>query len=190
MPLSVATKEQFEEVVAILEKRARHLLAREGRLGSGTRFVGKSRLADDELLVRFQRLLQSFSELSQGIDRFRANRPNVLEWQQIWPRLGEIEPALSYDRFSNLASDDVEKRLLQSHDGFKAIRSQLDSVLQKKAEQISPVLSRLTQEEINILANTAGDDLMDDGDFGTYSKDALDIISSLIGLIDLADACL
>lgn len=190
MPRSVVTKERFEEVVAILEKQARHLLAREGRLGTGTRFVGKSRIADDELLVRVERLQQSFSELRLRIAAFQAHHPKVLDWQELWPRIGEIEPALSYDRFSNLASDDVEARLLRSHDGFKAIRSQLDSVLQKEAEQINPTLARLTQEEIKILADTAGDDLTDDGDFGTYSKDALDLIADLTGLIDLADACL
>lgn len=190
MPLSVATKEQFEEVVAILEKRARHLLSLEGRLGTGTRFVGKSRIADDELLLRFQRLQESSSQLKRGIRTFREHSPDVLEWQEIWPQLDGIERALFYDRFFNLASDDVEKRLLQSHDGFKAIWSQLDSVLQKKAEQINPVLSRLTQGEIKILTDMAGDDLMEHDDFGTYPKDALDLIFNLRGLIDLADACL
>jgi hypothetical protein len=188
MPQSVVTKERFDEVVAILEKRARHLLAREGRLGSGTRFSSRSRIADDELLVRVQRLQQSFAELKQGVSAIREYRPGLFERHEIWPQTIEIETALSYDRFSNLADDDVEARLLRSHNGFKAIRSQLDSVLQKKAEQIGPTLARLTQEEIKILADTANDDLMEDGDFRIYPKDALDLIADLTGLINLADA--
>lgn len=189
MPRSVATKEPFEEVVAILEKRARHLLAREGHLGSGTRFSSRSRIADDELLMRAQRLQQSFAELKLGIIAIRELHPGLFEKHEIWPQTIEIETALSYDRFFILADGDVEARLLRSHDGFKAIRSQLDSVLQKEAEEIDPTLARLTQEEIKILADTANDDLVEDGNFGIYPKDALDLIADLTGLIDLADAC-
>lgn len=189
MPRSVATKERFDEVVAILEKRARHLLAREGRVGSGTRFSGKSRMADDELLVRVQRLQQSCAEFKQEIIAIMGQRAGLFEKSQLWPQTIQIERALSYDRLFNLADDDLEERLLSSHDQLKAIRSQLDSVLLKTAEQIDPTLARLTQEEITILADTANDDHMEDGDSGTYPKDALDLVADLIGLIDLADAC-
>ena len=189
MPRSFVTKERFEEVVAVLEKQTRHLLAREGRLGSGTRFSSRSRIADDELLMRVQRLQQSFAELKLGITAIRELRPGLFEKHEIWPQTIEIEIALSYDRFFNLSDGDVEARLLRSHDGFKAIRSQLDAVLQKEAEQIDPTLARLTQEEIKILADTANDSLREDRDFEIYPKAALDLIADLTGLIDLADAC-
>ncbi|EDM70691.1 hypothetical protein RAZWK3B_14878 [Roseobacter sp. AzwK-3b] len=144
-------------------------------------------MSDNEVLERVQKLQKSFAELKDAMVTIIRRRPSLFQNHEIWPQIIEIEIALSHDSFFKLANDDVEARLLRSHDGFKTIRSQLESILQKEADWIDPTLSRLTKEEIKILADTTSEDLGEDGDFGTYSKDHLYLIALLTGLIDLSD---
>ena len=189
MPQSDVSDERFEKVLQVLKAQAEHLLAREARLGRGMRLIGKSRISDDELFGRFKRLREQGNALGKQITSFLSNHHEVVDKQEIWPRLLEVETALTFVRFSNLANDDIKARLGQSWNAFDALWLRFDCALNAITRSNDTTLSLLTSEELKTLADMAGDELMKYGNYETFSADAIKMMADLVELLDRIDGC-
>jgi len=169
----------FERVVVVLEARARHILAREARLGSTSPLTGTARINDDELLDRFKRLRSSIADLTEATRRFMIDQPVAVDFEPIWPLLAEAEVTLTHGLVGPLTDTNVPARLERLWAALDGILLQLDRALQAAAELTDPALIRLTPDEIEAL-----------GDFPGVSPEFLKRIGRVIRLRDSAGRCL
>jgi hypothetical protein len=142
------------------------------------------------LLERFKKLKHWFHEFRQRVIPLLDHHGGVVDKHNIWPKIVEVDTALSFDKFSLLANEDVKARLYRIWHAVDAIWLELDFALKATASQQNEhTLSQLTQEELKNLADAADDEPIEYGAVRTYPEDAIEIMVSLIGLLDIAERC-
>lgn len=179
----------FSRITEIIQKRARHLLARETRLGSTMRLINKARIADDELRERIQRLKQEISRLRQDCTEFLKNKFDFVELHEFWPLVVKLEALLNYKMLAFQKPRETQALLEQAWETLDEIVSYLEEALGKVGTQTDPVFSRLTPEELEAYFDTSSDepDVVDG--VATIGPEHAKAIASLLRLHDSTMRC-
>lgn len=143
----------FDQVVAVLERRARLVVARWAELGTNhLRITGGGRIADGELRDRFTRLRGSVEQLAIRIGRELAGTPSVAT---IFKQVCE---ALAFKTFSTLPEPQVEARLEDAWAALLDAMAKVDACLAREAAPLGECLPQLTPDEFDGLAEAEAED--------------------------------
>ncbi|MCC6000503.1 MAG: hypothetical protein JJU19_06500 [Pararhodobacter sp.] len=179
----------FEAVVGVLEARSRHLLNREGRIGSAMPLTAKARIGDDELRERFMRLRRALTEFRRTILAANKDQPGILNLEELQRWTGEIEAGLNVGRFSDLPETDIEVRLHRLWAALDAILSEVDAAGRAAGDLADPLLLQLSPDEIRALTAGLPDEALEQDDTQTYPPEAIKRIICLVHLRDIAGRC-
>lgn len=190
MPQRQLDDVRFEEIVKILEYRARHLLEREARIGSTMPLTGKARIGDDELRERLLRLRRLIHQLIEGFGEYwREGGKRVLP-DDIWSLLAAAEVSLNFPKLSTLMEAEVEVRLLNLWGELDALAHQVGGAVKLAMQDLSDdALALLTPEERLALQEMTSEELNVLGDLPPIDPELNQDIASVSSLWDSATQC-
>lgn len=189
MTQSPDNAQQFDAIVEALEARARHLLNREGLIGSTMPLTAKARIGDDELRERFQRLREAFDDFRRTLLAAIKSQPGILDRDELLRWMGEAEANLHLGKFSGPPETDVHERLRRLWAAFDALLSEVDAAGRAAGDLTDPLLLRLSPEEISALTAGSPDEAPEEGDLQSYPTEAIERIICLLQLCDMAGRC-
>jgi len=142
--------EEFENIVVILEARAKNFLRREARVGQSSRVSGHARILDDEWYTRLARLRDYMRDRIRETRQFMEKNPEVIDSASMLPVLIAAEREIGKERFTRLKNKNVSKRLMMLRDALDDALDLIDSEIARLGERIAPdcPLELLTAEEV------------------------------------------
>lgn len=151
--MTPVSAETFDAAVDAVERRARHLLAREAEVGASTRITGKARVRDGELHERLMRLNETLHD--QLTEALKVGCPATGKdagdlWHQLLAQVAEALPQWGLWRMTEA---ETEQRLLGLHDGLEDLLAELDTAARHLSEELADdgaTLHLLTPVEIEV----------------------------------------
>lgn len=180
----------FEEIVGILEARARHLLQREARLGATSRFTGKARIGDDELRDRILRLKSLVASLTDdSIDYCTKNR-DLIAYEEFWHLLAKLEAPLNFHRLAEQTPCETKARLEHLWQTLYEIALQLEGGLRNAGTLTDPALIQITPEELEALGEVMLEDPQVLNGLPAVDPELVNAIAQLLRLYDTTRRCI
>lgn len=190
MAINSLDDQRFLSIVEILTARARHLLEREERIGSTMRLIGKTRIGDDELRARIQRLRVSIRTLLKDFNKYWTEGGNHVRAAEVFPSLTKAESCLSFDRLSSLLEADIETRLLNLCEALDIIMLQSEVAMKEAMSALSdPALKLLTPAELAALEELTIEELTALEEFPKTDHNVNQKITILTSLNDSVAQC-
>lgn len=144
----------FDQVVAILERRARLVLARWASLGTNhVRITGGGRIGDGELDERFTRLRRSVDALPDRLNALPAGAPKAADAPSIAGLIDNARAALAFERPA-----DHKKAVVEAWAVLLEAVEQIGAALTREAAPLGDCLPQLTPDEIDGLAEAEADE--------------------------------
>jgi len=146
---SQTSVDEFEEIVDILEDRARRFLQREAQVGQSTRVSGAARIRSRELKERLIRLRDHICNFTADTRQYFYESGGDLEAQTWFSALNTAETIFKNQRVQNLQQRTKLKQLIKLLEAIEEALGLLEVDIANRAEKLAPdlALDLLTPEE-------------------------------------------